>query len=135
MQLLRQIAAFGVVGISATLAHVGLAWLLIDHAALNGLAANACGAAVGFAVSYLGNARVTFATQRSLMNGAARYLLVTLASLVLSSAILVLTRRAGLPTYAYALIVVMTVPLATFVLAKFWAFRQSAQHGAPLSGR
>ncbi|UYV15393.1 GtrA family protein [Porphyrobacter sp. ULC335] len=133
MALLRQIASFGVTGATATLLHVGVAWLLIDRAALDGLVANACGAAAAFIVSYLGNARVTFASQRGLWNGAARYLVVTFASLALSSAILVLTQSSGLPTYAYGLLVVMTVPLVTFLLAKFWAFKRPLQQGEPES--
>ncbi len=131
MALLRQIASFGVTGATATLLHVGVAWLLIDRAALDGLVANACGAAAAFIVSYLGNARVTFASERGLWNGAARYLVVTFASLALSSAILVLTQSSGLPTYIYALIVVMTVPMATFFLAKFWAFKRPLQQCEP----
>jgi putative flippase GtrA len=124
VQLLRQIASFGVVGICATLVHVTLAWTLIEQAAMNGFLANACGAAAAFSVSYLGNARITFASGRGLLEGATRYLAVTLFSLGMTSAILALVERAGLPTYAYALIVVLTVPPATFLLAKFWAFQQ-----------
>lgn len=124
---MRQIAAFGVVGICATLIHVGAAWLLIEQAAVGGMLANACGAAAAFGVSYLGNARITFLSERGLWEGAARYLAVTLVSFVLSSAILALTQQNGWPTYAYAVIVVTTVPPATFVLAKFWAFQRPQQ--------
>lgn len=124
MQLLRQIASFGVVGTCATLVHVTAAWTLIEQAAMNGFLANGCGAAAAFSVSYLGNARITFASGRGLLGGAAHYLVVTLFSFAMSSAILTLVERAGLPTYAYALIVVVTVPPATFLLAKFWAFQQ-----------
>lgn len=124
MQLLRQIAAFGLVGICATLVHVAAAWALIEGAGINGFAANACGAAAAFAVSYIGNARITFASKRGLIEGASRYLGVTLVSLALTSAILALVQHHGLPTWAYALIVVMVVPPATFLLAKFWAFQQ-----------
>ncbi|MEE4207371.1 MAG: GtrA family protein [Erythrobacter sp.] len=123
MRLLRQIASFGVVGICATLVHVGVAWLLIDLFAMNGFLANALGAASAFSVSYLGNARITFASGRGLWGGAARYLAVTIVSFVLTSAILAVTRHAGLATWTYALLVVLTVPPSTFLLAKFWAFR------------
>lgn len=124
VRLLRQIASFGAVGICATLVHVGLAWWLIERAAMGEFAANACGAAAAFGVSYLGNARITFLSERGLWEGAARYLAVTLTSLALTSAILAVTQMAGWPIYAYALIVVLTVPPATFVLAKFWAFQR-----------
>lgn len=122
--MLRQIASFGVVGICATLVHVTLAWALIERAEVDGFLANACGAAAAFSVSYLGNARITFASGRSLLGGAIRYLGVTLVSLALTSAILAMVEHNGLPTWVYALIVVATVPPATFLLAKFWAFQR-----------
>lgn len=115
------------VGILATLAHVALAWVLIEQGAMGGFLANACGAAAGFAVSYLGNAKITFHSERGLIEGASRYLGVTLVSLALTSAILAMVQHYGLPTYAYALIVVISVPPATFLLAKFWAFAAPRQ--------
>lgn len=124
MLLMRQITSFGLVGICATLVHVAVAWVLIERLTIGGFAANGCGAAAAFSVSYLGNARITFARQRGLMDGAMRYLVVTLVSLALTSAILALVERNGWPTYIYALIVVVTVPPATFVFAKFWAFQR-----------
>lgn len=127
VRLLRQLAAFGAVGVCATLVHVALASALIEWAGVEGFAANACGAAAAFSISYLGNARITFASERRLLDGAIRYLAVTLVSLALSSAVLAVTQHNGLPTYAYALIVVLTVPPATFLLAKFWAFQPPAQ--------
>jgi putative flippase GtrA len=129
MLLLRQLASFGVVGICATLTHVGVAWVLIEQAQIDGFLANACGAAAAFPVSYLGNAKVTFASGRGLLNGATRYAAVTLVSLVLSSVILALCERAGLPTYAYVLLVVIVVPPTTFLLAKFWAFQRPQPQG------
>lgn len=125
--MLRQVASFGAVGICATLVHVTLAWALIERAEVDGFLANACGAAAAFSVSYLGNARITFASGRSLLGGAFRYLGVTLVSLAMTSAILALVERNGLPTWAYAVIVVVTVPPTTFLLAKFWAFQRPRQ--------
>lgn len=121
---MRQIASFGVVGVCATLVHVAVAWLLIEQAALNGFVANACGATAAFSVSYLGNASLTFASERWLWGSAFRYLAVTLVSLTLTSAILAFTQRNGLPTHVYALIVIFMVPPTTFLLAKFWAFQR-----------
>lgn len=107
--------------------------MLIEWAAIDGFVANACGAASAFVVSYSGNARITFASERGVWDGAARYLVVTFVSWALSSVILILTQRSGLPTYAYALIVIMTVPLVTFLLAKFWAFKRPLKQDQPTS--
>lgn len=127
MPLLRQIASFGAVGICATLAHVATAWLLFDGAGFDGFAANACGAAAAFTVSYVGNARITFASERGLLVGAARYLPVTLVSFALTSAVLAFVERNGMPTYVYALVVLLIVPPTTFLMAKLWAFRPRGQ--------
>ena len=123
MPLLRQLLSFATVGVFATLAHVATAWLLIEGAGFDKYLANALGAAAAFAVSSLGNARFTFATDRSLVRCAGRYLGVTLVSLVLTSAIVAFVDRYGLPTWLYVVIVLATVPPVTFLLAKLWAFQ------------
>ena len=123
MAWLRQLVSFGLVGVLATFAHVATASLLIEGTGIDKYLANLCGAATAFALSFLGNARFTFATDRSLLSCARRYLGVTLISLALTSAILAFVGRNGWPTYAYALIVLFTVPPATFLLARLWAFQ------------
>lgn len=122
MRLLRQLASFGTVGVFATLAHVATAWMLIDLAALDSYLANGLGGASAFLVSFLGNACFTFTTDRSLLRCAGRYLFVSLFSFALTSAILAFVERNGLPTWLYLAIVLATVPPATFMLAKLWAF-------------
>lgn len=122
MKLLRQLFSFGVVGVAATLSHVGVAWLLIESTAINAYLANAIGACAAFTVSFLGNANFTFITDRGFWSSARRYVWVSLLSLMLTSIILALTRHYGLSTSAYVVVVLATVPPATFILAKLWAF-------------
>lgn len=123
MGLLRQIGSFGLVGVFATLAHIAIAAGLFEWAGFGPVAANACGAAGAFAVSYLGNARLTFETDRAMRSSAARYAVVTLVSFALTSAALAFVEANGLPLIVYAAIVVLTVPPTTFLLAKLWAFQ------------
>ena len=131
MTLLRQLFSFGVVGIAATLSHVGVAWLLIEGTAINAYAANALGALAAFMVSFLGNANFTFTTNRSLWSSARRYVWVSLLSLTLTSIILALTRHYSLSTFAYVVAVLMIVPPATFLSAKIWAFSSVADGTLP----
>ena len=131
MKMLRQLFSFGVVGVAATLSHVGVAWLLIESVALNAYLANAFGACIAFLVSFLGNANFTFSTNRSFWSSARRYVWVSLLSLMLTSIILVLTRHYGLSTIAYVAAVLVTVPPATFFLAKLWAFSPAAERIRP----
>ncbi len=120
--LIRQIMSFGAVGVCATLAHVSLAWLLIGQGLVNPYFANFLATCAAFAFSFLGNAGFTFRTDRLLRDSARRYVFVSAASFFMTSAILALVRHNGWPTYAYAVIVLSTVPPATFLLAKLWAF-------------
>jgi putative flippase GtrA len=122
VRLFRQILSFGLVGVAATFAHVALAWLLIDAAALNPYFANFLGACAAFGVSFFGNAGWTFDTDRPLWSSARRYIFVTLTSFVMTSAILAVTRHYGWPTYIYVGLVLALVPVTTFLLAKLWAF-------------
>jgi len=121
--ILRQLVSFGAVGVCATLAHVALVWLLIDQGWMNPYFDNLLGTCAAFAVSFFGNAGLTFRTNRLLCDCARRYVFVSAASFVMTSGILALVRHNGWPNYAYVLIVLCTVPPATFLLAKLWAFR------------
>jgi putative flippase GtrA len=126
--LFRQALSFGVVGLCATLAHISLAWLLIDLAACNPYSANLFGTCTAFVVSFLGNASFTFRTDRSFWVCARRYLCVSLFSLAATSAILGLVKLNGLPTYVYAVAVFIAVPPTTFLLAKLWALSATNRH-------
>ncbi len=122
MAWLREPLSFGAVGIAATLTHVLIAWAMIEAAGANPYLANLLGAAGAFGVSLIGNARLTFRTNRAFGSSARRYALVSLFSLMVSSLILALVERAGLALWVYLLLVVLVVPPATFLLAKLWAF-------------
>lgn len=121
MAWLRELLSFGAVGIAATLTHVLIAWALI-RAGADPYLANLLGATGAFGVSFLGNARLTFRTNRGWASSARRYGLVSLFSLVVSSLILLCVERLGLALWVYLLLVVLVVPPATFLLAKLWAF-------------
>lgn len=122
VKLLRELLSFGIVGIAATLAHVLLAWLLIDLFRCNPYVANLMGTIAAFSISFLGNAGFTFQTNRTLQSSAIRYVFVSLTSFILTTGVLAGTRYLGLPTHIYVLVVLATVPPATFLLAKLWAF-------------
>lgn len=126
MMILRQLLSFGAIGIIATLTHVSCTWVLIESVKLNPFASNTVGALTAFAISMFGNYALTFPTDRSLVNCARRYIVVSLGSLVMTSAILLFVRRYIMPTEVYVLLVLILVPPATFLLAKFWAFRPLA---------
>jgi putative flippase GtrA len=127
MKLLRQLVMFAGVGGCATLAHVLTAWSLMQFSPVEPYLANLVGACLGYGVSFLGNALLTFGVRQRLGFYAVRYLLVSLVSLVLTTIELALVTRLGLSNHAYALVVLLTVPPATFLVAKFWVFADSAR--------
>ena len=125
MNLLRQLVLFAGVGGCATLAHVFTAWSLMELSILAPYLANLAGACLGYGVSFIGNAWLTFGVRQRLGFYAVRYLLVSFISLILTTFELAIVTRLGLSNHAYALIVLLTVPPVTFLVAKFWVFAGS----------
>lgn len=126
MTILRQATSFGLVGVCATLTHVGAAWSLIASGS-DPYLANCVGAALAFLVSFYGNARFSFAVRSRLSLHALRYAGVSGASLILTTLELHIVRHLGLPTFVYAAVVLATVPPTTFFLARSWAFAVPAR--------
>jgi putative flippase GtrA len=124
MKLFRQLVLFAGVGCFATFAHVCTAWSLMQFSPLDPYLANLAGACLGYGVSFIGNAWLTFGVRQRLGYYAGRYLLVSLISLVLTTLELGIVTRLGLSNHAYALVVLLTVPPATFLVAKFWVFAE-----------
>jgi len=122
MNLLRQITSFAGVGSCATLSHIGVAWSLMELSPLDPFVANLIGACTAYFVSFFGNAFLTFRVRKHLLLHAFRYLLISTVSLILTSIELAIVTFLDLPILAYVLIVLVTVPPATFLFAKFWAF-------------
>jgi len=122
VNLLRQIFMFGLVGCCATLVHIGAAWSLMEFSSINKYLANLTGTVFAYLISFLGNALLTFGVRERLGYYALRYLFVSCCSLVLTSVELALVQQFGLSNDVYAVIVLLTVPPATFLVVKLWAF-------------
>ncbi|MDD2266022.1 GtrA family protein [Sulfuricurvum sp.] len=111
---------YALIGGSSTLIHLGIAflWLYFVNASL--LFANMAGFSVAFMFSYTVQSRYVFLHSLSLPK-AFRYFLVQFGALLASlffSNILV-----GYNSYIKTLIVVILLPLITFVIHKVWTFR------------
>ena len=118
-----QYGRFIVVGFFATLAHVLAFAGSIELLGLAPLAANTLGFAVGVNVSYLGNDRWTFRSNRAGRAGLTRFWVVALAGFGLNTLFVHLVTVCGF-AYGWAIPLIAGVtPLATFLFSKFWAFR------------
>lgn len=125
--LARQFMCFGAIGMAATLTHVAIAWFAYSSGNMHPGLANLLGASAAFFVSFCSNRSLTFKSRRPVSSSALRYMIISLVSYFLATAIMLTTERLGLPTYLFACLVMLTVPPVTFVLAKFWAFSEDLE--------
>ncbi len=128
MRLATQIARFAGVGALATLTHVAVAIVCEAMLGFAPQAANLAGFAAAVSLSYFGQGRFTFDTQLRHNWHAPRFLASALFGLAISSGLTqVIVVWLGAPFWAGMAVVAAAVPVATFVMCKFWVFQ-------PISG-
>ncbi len=124
LRLVGEVLRFGLVGVVATAVHVGVA--LVAHAlGLTPQIANFCGYLVAVWVSFLGHARFTFAVSRMYRAQVVRFFVISLISLLTSSAVTALGTAMGWSFWISMAGVAVIVPGATYLAAKFWAFSEN----------
>jgi len=126
--VLRQLASFGAIGIVATLVHVTAAYLLQAWFDANPYLANLIGFLLAFGISFAGNARLTFYYQGAISAAFVRFLALSSVSLIMTTLWMAWVVRNGLPMSLYVLVVVLTVPPVTYLLARFWVFAPRSSH-------
>ncbi len=118
-----QLTRFGLVGIAATLVHIGVAWL-VHATGASPLLANAAGFLAAFALSYLGHFYWTFSQREGHPKRLPRFVVVAGVGFALSNAIVwgavVLV---GAPFELALAVILVSVPTATWLLSRLWAFR------------
>lgn len=131
MLVFRQLGSFAVVGLAATAVHVGVALVGHEYVGLAPLAANLAGYACAVAVSYFGNAWLTFGRPAADAGQFVRFVIISLLALVLNQLIVAYCTRVLEWPFAGALaLVVAVVPLFTFAVSKLWAFSNSTRSSA-----
>lgn len=122
----RELFAFGVVGVSATVTHftVGLVVFYVLPLGLSALWTNFVAFCIAFLVTYFGNAILVFPETRLGPASFLRFLSVSLVSLGLNQAIVyVLVERFAVPYWQALIVVLIVVPPATYLGMKFWGVR------------
>jgi putative flippase GtrA len=110
MTALRQLSRFGFVGILATVVHVGVGLGLHDGAGLN---------------PFFGQTRLTFPDSTADARAFLRFITVSVSVLGLNQLIVwVVTSFLGRPYWLALAVIIVSVPMVTFVLLKFWALRR-----------
>ncbi|WP_200332537.1 GtrA family protein [Thiocystis violacea] len=127
METAFRLARFGLVGIVATLVHLGVVVSLVESGVLpEPLVANLFAFSCAVFVSYYGHNYWTFRQRRGSVPQFLRFLVITVMALGLNQLILyVVTRPLGLDYRIGLLLVLCLVPLFTYALSHFWVFREN----------
>ena len=128
--LLGQIARYGLVGGFVTALQAATYWLLAERAGLHPQLANIAGYLVAVASGFMLHGRVTFAGHGAHDRGgwsgigrAARFVLVSLASLALNALwVWLTTDLLGWPLWAPIPFMGLVTPALVFVLNRRWVF-------------
>ena len=123
----REGVVFLVVGLAATATNYVAAVGAAQVWKLGSIAAAIVGYLASLAISYFGNSWLTF--RRPPLHGPqfARFMAISLAGLAVNLAVVFVgTKVLRWPFRVAEVPVVILVPAATFVMAKFWAFREPA---------
>jgi len=130
-ELIRQLAVFGVVGVTATLTHYFVALFSHEIGRVDLYIANLFGYVSAVMVSYFGHSLFTF-RQSLKLNIFFRFAITSVTTFLVSELILLfLESGLKLPHRVSLGVVVCTIPVITFIISKFWVFRPPAQNTSP----
>ena len=129
--MLRQLIWFGGIGWLATLVHISAAIALQSFLEMLPLQANFGGFCVALAVSYFGHAHFTFDSDPRHTPKFIRFLVIALAGLTTSSAIVWLVNGQLGVTFGIAMVTVaVAIPIMTFSALRLWVFANQGQSRA-----
>ena len=132
LKLIFQYAKFGVVGVLATLVHIGMFVTLIETFRVWELLSNFIAYCTALGVSFFGHSYWTFKADPSKdndkgltkQNSFIRFWVVSLSGLVINTMIVFLVTETWQASYYYAIALMVTVtPLFVFTVSKVWVFK------------
>ena len=119
---IKQLLKYGLVGIFSTLIHISIAFLYIYSINGNVLFANISGFCIAFIFSYTVQSLYVFEHKLQLLK-TFKYFLVQFSALIIAyfaSNILYIENA-----YIHTILISFLLPLVTFFIHKFWAFKQT----------
>jgi len=124
LPLIRQIARFGIVGVTAATTHFAIVVALVQYASIPPLVANLFAFMVSFQVSYWGHRAWTFSGTAVLHSEALpKLLLVQICNMAANETLFYIFLQMHLPYQIALLLVLSILPIFTFLLGKFWVFK------------
>lgn len=128
-ELIRQVFAFGCVGVTATLVHYLVAVFFTDIASISVFLSNVMGYCAAVSISIFGHSIFTYKKKINAII-ARRFIVVSLATLLASEAILLsLTSLFDIHHRISLAVVVSTIPVVSFFINKFWVYSS----GSPIA--
>ncbi len=123
-QDLWQIFRFGIVGIVATLVHMGVATLLSMTTEIPLVLINTLAFLVAFGFSFCGHYYWTFSRQSEYGRSLVRFFLVALTGLLASTLLLSVLIKLDFANDVTKLVIsIVIIPVVTYYMGKLWAFR------------
>lgn len=120
---MRELIVFAGVGLTATFTHYCVVLLLVEYTGVTVLWANVVAYCCAVGVSFFGHSMFTFRVAMS-RNRLLKFIVVSLSALAFSQALLAfLTARQWFDYKIDMGFVVLSVPVLSYVLNKFWVYR------------
>jgi putative flippase GtrA len=119
-----QFIRYGLVGILLMIAYLGLAQILAEVVGISPVLASPVSFMLCVPLAYLGQSIVVFRAPWGDRAQQKRFLATTLVGFIIAtSAAPLLALVADVPSYVNFVVVSLLVPLANFVVFRFWVFR------------
>lgn len=117
---------FALVGISATIVHMLVVWMLIEVGSRAPLLANLAAFLTAFVVSFTGHYFWTFRVPGHFGRAAQRFFLIAGSAFAINTSLLaMLLKVSWLSNSSAAMLAAIVVPVITFVASRLWGFSQS----------
>ena len=120
---------FLAVGVAATLAHGVTFFLLTAEAKIQPILSNACAALLAILISYFGHRIVTFRSTIPHVSAAPKFILQAALSWLIST-LLVIVLVPIVGAWAVSIIIIMVLPLLSYIAYERWTFNSPIQRAA-----
>jgi len=121
----RKILGFMTFGALAGATYAGVFMVAVDRARLPTFAASVLAFAVAIPVSYFGNRWVTYRSRNVVGPEVVRFVVVQVANLFITSAIVhFASERLALTPAAGVVVAFVAAPIVSFILFELWVYRQ-----------
>lgn len=126
LPLFKSLCIFGAVGVAASVTHATVGILLVRNGILEPFKANILAFLTAFVVSYVGHYSFSFRSDAAHGGALTKFFLVAVLGLAMNQMIVLIVVNWQKLPYELALgIVFLTVPVSTYLLSRFWAFRST----------